>query len=263
MLRLIAIALAFLSGAAMAAPAGAQAPSPAVIKELAPIGKIRASINLGNVVLAQKDEAGNPKGITVDLARELGRRLNTPVELVPFPAAGRVFEANKNGTLDVMFLAIEPVRAAEIAFTAPYVIIEGSYLVPKDSKLMKNEELDQPGIRIGVNQGSAYDLFLTRTLKQAQLQRSADGLEALVSEKLEAAAGVKQALQQFAAKRSDVRLIDGRFMEISQAMGTPRGRGEAGAAYLRGFIEEMKRSGFIAEAVKRHNQDVTLAPPAS
>jgi polar amino acid transport system substrate-binding protein len=261
MIRLLA---ALFAGVAMIAAALAQTPGPTeALKDLAPTGTIRASINLGNVVLAQKDEAGQVKGISVDLARELGRRLNAPVQLIPFDAAGKVFEANKGGTLDVMFLAIEPVRAAEIHFTAPYVIIEGSYLVPKESKLMKNEELDQPGIRIGVNRGSAYDLFLTRTLKQAQLQRSADGLEALVTEKLEAAAGVKQALQQFAARRNDVRLIDGRFMEISQAMGTPKGRGEAGAAYLTMFLEEMKRSGFVAEAVKRHNQSVTLAPPAS
>jgi polar amino acid transport system substrate-binding protein len=246
----------------LAAPALAQAPAPEVVKDLAPTGTIRAAINLGNVVLAQKDEMGQPKGITVDLARELGKRLAVPVQLVPFDAAGKVFEANKGGTLDIMFLAIEPVRAAEIAFTAPYVIIEGSYMVPKDSALMKNEELDRPGIRIGVNTGSAYDLFLTRTLKQAALVRSPNGMESLVSDKLEAAAGVKQALQQFAARRSDLRLLDGGFMEIRQAMGTPQGR-PVGARYLRDFVEEMKRSGFVAEAVKRHNQNVTLAPLAN
>ncbi len=245
---------------AMTGAAFAQAPADAV-KDLAPTGALRAAINLGNVVLAQKDETGQPKGITVDLARELGKRLNVPVTLVPFDAAGKVFEANKTGVLDVMFLAIEPVRAAEIAFTAPYVIIEGSYMVPKDSPLMRNEDLDKPGIRIGVNTGSAYDLFLTRTLKQAQLVRSANGMESLVNDRLEAAAGVKQALQGFARTRPELRLIDGRFMEISQAMGTPQGR-EAGARYLKGFVEEMKRSGFVADAVKRHNQNVTLAPAA-
>ncbi len=245
---------------AMTSSAFAQAPADAV-KDLAPTGTLRAAINLGNVVLAQKDEAGQPKGITVDLARELGKRLSVPVTLVPFDAAGKVFEANKTGVLDVMFLAIEPVRAAEIAFTAPYVIIEGSYMVPKDSALMRNEDLDRPGIRIGVNTGSAYDLFLTRTLKQAQLVRSANGMESLVNDKLEATAGVKQALQAFARTRPELRLIDGRFMEISQAMGTPQGR-EAGARYLKAFVEEMKRSGFVSDAVKRHNQNVTLAPPA-
>ena len=257
MLRLIAIAVAFLSSAALA-----QMPPPEAVKDLAPTGTMRAAINLGNVVLAQKDEMGQPKGITVDLARELARRLSVPVELVPFDAAGKVFEANKGGNLDVMFLAIEPVRAAEIAFTAPYVIIEGSYMVPRDSALMKNEDFDRPGIRIGVNRGSAYDLFLTRTLKQAELVRSPNGMDSLVNDRLEAAAGVKQALQQYAARRNDLRLIDGHFMEIRQAMGTPQGR-PAGARYLQGFIEEMKRTGFVAEAVRRHNQNVTLAPLAN
>lgn len=260
MTRLVAALVAFVAAAGAAL---AQSPAPPdAIRELAPAGTLRAAINLGNVVLAQKDEMGKPKGITVDLANELGRRLKLPVELMPFDAAGKTFEALKSGTLDVLFLAIEPVRANEIHFTAPYVIIEGSYMVPKDSPLMKNEELDKPGIRIGVNTGSAYDLFLTRTLKQAQLVRSANGMESLVNDKLEAAAGVRQALQAFARARPDLRLIDGRFMEIQQAMGTPKGRGDAGARYLREFVEEMKRSGFVAEAVKRHNQDVTLAPPA-
>jgi polar amino acid transport system substrate-binding protein len=259
MIRPVAAVFFFI---AATAPALAQTAAPAdAVKDLAPTGTLRAAINLGNVVLAQKDEAGKPKGITVDLARELGRRLNVPVELVPFDAAGKTFEALKTGTLDVLFLAIEPVRANEIAFTAPYVLIEGSYMVPKDSPLLKNEDLDRPGIRIGVNRGSAYDLFLTRSLKQAELVRSADGMESLVTDKLEAAAGVKQALVAFARTRPELRLIDGRFMEIQQAMGTPKDR-EAGARYLRDFIEEMKRSGFIAEAVKRHNQDVTLAPAA-
>jgi polar amino acid transport system substrate-binding protein len=253
----VALLFVVLSGAAAAQMAPLEA-----VKDLAPTGTLRAAINLGNVVLAQKDEAGQPKGITVDLARELARRLGTPMELVPFDAAGKTFEALKTGTLDVLFLAIEPVRANEIAFTAPYVIIEGSYMVPRDSPLTKNEELDRPGIRIGVNRGSAYDLFLTRTLKQAELVRSANGMESLINDKLEAAAGVKQALVAFAAKRSDLRLIDGHFMEIRQAMGTPKER-EKGALYLRDFVEEMKRSGFVAEAVKRHNQNVTLAPPAN
>src|SRR5262252_8733071 len=134
--------------------------SPDVLKDLAPTGKLRAAINLGNMVLAQKDPAtGQPKGITVDLARELGRRLGLPVELVPFDAAGKVFDALKTGVWDIAFLAIEPVRAAEIAFTAPYVIIEGVYMVPTNSSLRTVQEVDRDGVRIAVNKGSAYDLF--------------------------------------------------------------------------------------------------------
>jgi polar amino acid transport system substrate-binding protein len=122
------------------------------VKDLAPSGKLRAAINLGNIVLAQTDEAtGAPKGASPDLARELGRRLGVPVELVPFPAAGKAFEALKGGAVDIVFLAIEPVRAAEVAFTAPYVIIEGVYMVPKDSPLNTVADVDRAGVRIGVN----------------------------------------------------------------------------------------------------------------
>jgi polar amino acid transport system substrate-binding protein len=239
--------------------------SPDVLKDLAPTGKMRAAINLGNMVLAQKDPAtGQPKGITPDLARELGRRLGVPVELVPFDAAGKVFEAVKTGALDVMFLAIEPVRANEIAFTAPYVLIEGVYMVPKDSKIASVADVDRDGIRIGVSRNSAYDLYLTRTLKNATLVRGDDGIALFVKDKLDAAGGVKQPLVAYAKTNPNVRILDGRFMEIRQAMGTPKGRGDAGARYLGAFIEEMKASGFVADALKRSNQpDAAVAPPAS
>jgi polar amino acid transport system substrate-binding protein len=239
--------------------------SPDVLKDLAPTGKLRAAINLGNMVLAQKDPAtGQPKGITPDLARELGRRLGVPVELVPFDAAGKVFEAVKTGALDVMFLAIEPVRANEIAFTAPYVLIEGVYMVPKDSKIASVADVDRDGTRIGVSRNSAYDLYLTRTLKHATLVRGDDGIALFVKDKLDAAGGVKQPLVAHAKTNPNVRILDGRFMEIRQAMGTPKGRGEAGARYLGAFIEEMKASGFVADALKRSNQpDAAVAPPAS
>jgi len=206
-----------------------------VLKDLAPTGTLRASINLGNIGLAQGTPE-NPGGITPELARELGRRLGVPVALSCFDAAGKAFEAMKAGRIDIVFLAIEPVRAAEIEFTAPYVIIEGVYMVPKDSVLQTPADVDRPGIRIGVNKASAYDLFLSRSLKDATLVRGEDGADLFIKGKLEAAGGVKQALQQFAKGRDDVRLLPERFMEIRQAMGTARGR-LAGAAYLRSFIE--------------------------
>jgi polar amino acid transport system substrate-binding protein len=234
-----------------------------VVKDLAPAGKLRVAINLGNMVLAHTDPtSGQPKGITVDLARELGRRLGVPVELVCFDAAGKAFEALKTGILDIVFLAIEPVRAAEIAFSPPYVIIEGVYMVPKDSPLKSIADVDRDGVRVGVNKGSAYDLYLTRTLKHATLVRGENGTDLFMKEKLEVAAGVKQPLVLFAERNPGVRLMDGRFMEIQQAMGTPNGR-DLGAKYLRGFVEEMKASGFVADALKRSNQpDAAVAPPA-
>jgi polar amino acid transport system substrate-binding protein len=251
---------AHAQGATMASPAAAE-----IAKELAPTGTLRAAINFGNPVLAQRASATRePEGVTVELARELARRLNLALELVPFEAAGKVFEALKTNSWDIAFLAIEPVRAAEIAFTAPYVIIEGVYLVPKDSKLRSVDEVDREGVRIGVNRGSAYDLYLTRTLKHAQLQRGESGIELFRKEGLDAAAGVKQPLVQYASKHPDVRVMDGRFMEIRQAMGTPRVRlqgGEAVPRYLHAFVEEMKASGFVAQALARSNQpDAAVAP---
>jgi polar amino acid transport system substrate-binding protein len=247
-----------VAGFAQSAPADA-------VKDLAPTGKLRAAINLSNIVLAQHaPSGGDPVGVTPDLARELGKRLNVPVELIKFDAAGKVFEAAKTGQWDVAFLAIEPVRAAEIAFTAPYVIIQGIYLVPKDSPLKTLADVDREGIRIGVNKGSAYDLFLTRSLKNAKLVREVSGPDAFVQQKLEAVAGVKQAMLLWAKDRTDVRAIEQPFMQINQAMGTPQTRGEAGKAYLKRFIEEMKASGFVAEALKRSGQaDATVAPAAT
>jgi polar amino acid transport system substrate-binding protein len=232
-----------------------------VMKDLAPTGKLRASINLGNIVLAQGTPEA-PSGVTPELARELAKRLGVPCELKCFDAAGKAFEALKAGQVDIVFLAIEPVRAAEIEFTAPYVIIEGVYAVPNGSKLNSPADVDQPGVRIGVNVNSAYDLFLTRSLKHATLMRSEDGAEDFLKSKYEAAGGVKQALQKFIAAHPGVRLIEQRFMEIRQAMGTAKGK-TAGAAYLRSFIEEMKTSGFVADALKRSGQgEATVAPPA-
>lgn len=237
--------------------------SPEIVKDLAPTGKLRVAINLGNIVLAQTDPAtGAPKGVTVDLAGELAKRLERPVEFQTFDAAGKSFEALKAGKVDIVFLAIEPVRANEIAFTAPYVLIEGVYMVPKNSPLKTVADVDRAGIKIGVNKASAYDLFLTRTLKHAELVRSENGVELFVEQKLDAAGGVKQPLVAYAKAHPDVRIMDGRFMEIQQAMGTPKGR-EAGSRYLRAFVEEMKANGFVADALKRSQQfDAAVAPPA-
>ena len=235
--------------------------TPDIVKSLAPGGKLRASINLGNMVLAQGTPDA-PRGVTIDLAHELARRLNVPVEFTCADGAGKSFENFKAKQLDIVFLAIEPVRAAEIDFTAPYVIIEGVYMVPKDSKLQKVDDVDRDGIRIGVSEKSAYELYLTRTLKHAKLVRGADGFALFEHQKLEASGGVKQAVVAYANKHPEVRVIDGRFMEIQQAMGTQKGR-EAGARYLKAFVEEMKASGFVADALKRSNQpDAAVAPAA-
>lgn len=234
---------------------------------LAPTGRLRAAINFGNPVLAQKDAAsGAPCGVSVDLARALGERLGVPVDLVTFDAAGKVFEALKADAWDLAFLAIDPVRAAEIAFTAPYVVIEGTYLVRAESPLRAVEDLDRDGVRIAVGRGAAYDLFLTRALKHAQLVRadtSPAAIERFLAEGLDAAAGVRQPLATAARAHPGLRVLDGRFTAIEQAMGLPRSRA-AGLPALRAFIEEMKASGFVAAALARSGQgDAAVAPPAA
>ena len=241
-----------------------------LLKDLAPTGSLRAAINLGNPVLAHREAgSGELRGVSVDLARELGRRLGVPVQFVTYDAAGKVFDALSSatgaGAWDVAFLAIDPVRAGAIHFTPPYVVIEGGYMVRVDSPLKKIEDVDREGVRVSVGRGSAYDLYLTRNLKQATLVRaptSPGAIDLFVTERLDVAAGVKQPLLDYAKSHADVRVMDGRFMVIEQAMGTPRGRGEQGIRYLRAFIEEMKAKRFVSDAVMRSGQrDVTVAPP--
>jgi polar amino acid transport system substrate-binding protein len=263
--RSVLLALSLACGIAVAALA--EPAMDAVKKDLAPAGKLRAAINFGNSVLAQTDPVtGEPKGITPDLARELAKRLGVPVELVRYDAAGKVFDAVKTGEWDIAFVAIEPVRAAEIEFSAPYVIIEGTYMVPTGSPLKTIADVDRPGIRIAVGLKSAYDLFLTRTIKNATVVRAPVGggramIDMFVNDKLEVVAGVRQALETYTKDHPGMRVMEGHFVEIQQAMGTPKGR-VAGAGYLRAFVEDMKASGFVAEAIKRANQSATVAPPA-
>jgi polar amino acid transport system substrate-binding protein len=236
------------------------------LKDLAPSGKLRAAINFGNPVLAQRDpSSGEPRGISADLARELARRLGVAVEFSGFDTAGEAFEALKAAECDVGFLANEPARAAEIAFTAPYVVIEGTYMVRSASPLRGVDEVDREGVRIAVGDKAAYDLYLSRTLKHAQLVRapsSAAAMELFLAETLDAAAGVRQPLVKFAAAHPGLRVMDERFMAIEQAMCMPQGRA-AGARYLRAFVEEMKASGFVAAGLERSGQgDAMVAPPA-
>jgi polar amino acid transport system substrate-binding protein len=257
MISMLVVIAAAVAQQASAAP-------PEVVKSLAPTGTLRAAINAGNVVLVQKDAAG-VHGVTVDLAGELARRLGTPLALTVYDAAGKVTDAVKAGEWDIAFIAIEPVRAAVIGFTAPYVIIEGTYMVAAESPLKTIADVDRDGIRIAVAKGSAYDLYLTRTLQHATLVRYPSpplGFEGFIADKLDAAAGVRQFLDAFAKTRLDMRVMPEHFQEIREAMATPLGR-DTGLRYLRGFVEEMKGSGFIAKSLAKAGQgDAVIAPPA-
>ncbi|WEH33599.1 transporter substrate-binding domain-containing protein [Streptomyces sp. AM 4-1-1] len=233
-----------------------------ITKDLAPNGTLRASINLGNPVLAQGTPAA-PTGITVDIAREIGARLDVPVEFLCFDAARKSFEAMTTGRADICFLAVEPAREAEVAFTAPYVVIEGVFAVPRDSALTTVADVDSAGVRIGVKRGSAYDLYLTRTLLHASVVRGDEGVDEFRAQGLEVAAGIRQPLAEYVVAHHEVRLIEGRFMQIQQALGTTTTRRPETVRFLRDLVEELKADGFVADSLRRADQSDTLvAPPA-
>ena len=238
----------------------------AATKELTSTGKLRAAINLGNPILASQDAGTESRGVSVDLAREAARRLGVPIELVVFNSAGRVVEAVKSREVDLAFVAIDPVRGADMDYTAPYVIIEGAYLVRQGSPLQRNEDVDRAGTRIVVGRGSAYDLYLSREIHAATLVRAPTSpavTDLFIADQLDVAAGVRQQLEADGRRvGNSVRLLPGRFMVIEQAMAVPKGR-LAAQAWLSRFIEEMKASGFVDEALRRHGiEGAAVAPPA-
>lgn len=234
----------------------------------APSGVLRMAINLGNPILAQAT-AGQPEphGVSVDLARALAAHLELDLRLVVVDAAGKSVEAVEIGQADAGFFAIDPVRAKQLAFTDAYLHIEGCYLVRANSPVRKNDEVDAPGRSIVVGHGSAYDLFLTRAIRHAEIVRAptSPSVVSIFEERaLDVAAGVRQQLEADSAGRDDLRLLPDSFMVIRQAMGLPRTRGEEAARFLHGFVEEKKVSGFIADALVRHGvYGALIAPPSA
>lgn len=230
--------------------------NPSFLSAFAPGGRLRACINLGNAILAGKDPVGGqPAGVSIDIAQAFANRLGVPLELVVFDTAAKSVEAVKKEQADIGFFAIDPLRSDGITFTAPYLLIEGAYMVRNESSLRSNEEVDRAGIRVVTGAGSAYDLYLSRKLQNAEIVRAANSqavVDNFMATGLEVAAGVKQQLQADAQRISGLRLLPGRFMVIQQAMVTPQSRGQAAAAMLADFVEEIKASGFVADALERH-----------
>jgi polar amino acid transport system substrate-binding protein len=235
--------------------------SPAVVTDLAPSGVLRASINLGNPVLAQ-GTAAEPAGVSVDIAREIAARLEVQVEFVCFTAARHSFEAMTTGKADICFLAIEPAREAQVAFTAPYVLIEGVFAVPSHSRLATTVDVDSTGVRIGVKRGSAYDLFLSRTLRHATVVRGAEGTEEFLNRSLEAAAGIREPMTEFVDSHSGFRIIEEPFMEIRQAVGTAKTKRRETTRFLHGLVEELKATGFVSDSLRRSGQSAAIGPAA-
>jgi polar amino acid transport system substrate-binding protein len=234
-------------------PAPEQAPPART--DLAPTGTLRAGLNFGNVLLTGKDPAtGQARGVAFDMAQELSRRLGVPLQVVPFESAGALADAAAKNVWDVAFLGAEPQRANEISFSPAYVEIESTYLVPANSTARTVADIDRDGARITVAAKSAYDLYLTRNLQHAQLVRTENvdtAFKRLVDEKMDALAGLRPVLLTYVDKLPGSRVLDDRFTTVQQAVGTPKGR-EAGAAYLREFVEDVKAGGLVAQLIEKN-----------
>ncbi len=238
----------------------------AVRNDLAPTGKVRAGINYGNFILATKDKAtGESRGVAVDLANDLGRRLGVPVEIVAYDSVAAMGDAAPSGAWDIAFLGSDPAREKIMSFTAAYVELDATYLVPAASTLRNASDLDRAGLRITAPARANYELYLQRNLKQAKLLSVANNeaaLELVATGKADALAGLTQGLVNMSGKLPGSRIVEGRFMTVQQSIAVPKGR-DAGLAYLRGMVEDAKASGLVARAVEQTGaKGVTVAPPA-
>jgi polar amino acid transport system substrate-binding protein len=236
-----------------------------LLQTFTPTKKLRASINLGNPILANKDpQSGLPFGVSVDLAKNFAKLLGVELELVVFDSAGKSVEAVTAEKADIGFFAVDPLRGEGIGFTAPYVLIEGAYLVKNDSPIQENDEVDDSKNKVVVGKGSAYDLFLSRELKHAEIVRAPTSptvVDVFVREGHDVAAGVRQQLEADIKRFAGFRLLPGRFMVIQQAMGLPKSYGAEAADFLSEYVEEMKSSGFVAQSLERHGiEGASVAP---
>jgi polar amino acid transport system substrate-binding protein len=257
---LLGLTLLCISQLTFGQPSQAMKPiDPATLKSFAPNGHLRVGINLGNPVLASEDAATKKlSGVTIDIANEIGKRINLPIQLIPYKSAGATVDSIKNGDLDLVFVAIDPMRGVDISYTPAYIQIEGTYMVKSSSVLRRNEEVDVAGTEIVVGKGSAYDLFLTREIKNATLLRAANSqsvIDDFMLGKGNVAAGVKQQLESDAKRYEGLRMLPGRFMVINQAMGVAKVRPdfEKTTTYLSEVIAQLKQSGFIANSLQRHH----------
>jgi polar amino acid transport system substrate-binding protein len=231
-------------------------------KILSPNGLLRAAINYGNPILAQKDEkTGQLVGVSVDITREIAKRLGAKLSLVPYDGAGKVVASVSSDAWNICFLAIDPLRAETISYSTPYVGIEGGFVVNDASSFKAPLDLDKKGVRIGVGKGAAYDLFLSRTYKNAEFVRyptSKAVFQGFLDDKLDAGAGIMQPVKEFVASQKGTRLIEQPFMEIHQAIALPKSK-QAALAYVEQILTELRASDFIKNGLAKTGQDLNLA----
>ncbi|MGI9478133.1 MAG: transporter substrate-binding domain-containing protein [Hyphomicrobiaceae bacterium] len=234
--------------------------------ELTPTGKLRAAINMSNFLLVTgKAENGDPTGVSPDMAAEVARRLDVPLQLIPYPNPGALGDDADSGNWDIGNIGAEPQRAEKIAFSAAYCEIEATYLVPAGSPIETMADVDKPGVRISVTGRAAYGLWLQNNIKHAELVKT-DSLdsayEKFVTDKLDVLAGLRPRLISDVKNLPGARILDGQFSAVQQAIGTPKKNAEA-AKWLAAFVEEAKASGMVAGFIAKHNvEGLSVAPPA-
>ena len=235
--------------------------------ELASSGTLRAGINLSNFLLVS-DRAldGGPIGVAPDMAQAIADRLDVDVQFVTFPSPGELADAGGSDLWDIGLIAHEPARAEKIAFSPAYVEIEATYLVPVGSPYSSIDEIDREGVRIAISARSAYDLYLTRHLKHAELLRAkglAAARELFVAEKLDVLAGLRPVLMSDVEEMPGAKVLDGRFTAVQQSIGTAK-ENTAATTFLRDFVEEAKASGLVGGLIARHGIEgrLLVAPPA-
>ena len=241
-------------------------PIPAAARaELTPTGKLRAGINFQNQFLTTLGPNGEQGGVAVEFARELAHRLAVPLEIIPYKSAGSLADSVSTGAWEISVLGDEPERAKVIAFATPLTELEATYLVPAGSSIRSASEMDRPGIRIVSPAKSAYDLYLSRTIKNAQLVQIEGGKAAkehFVKEKLDALAGLRPGLKEIAPTLPGSRILDDNFTVVRHTVGTPRGR-DAAAEYLRDLVEDVKASGLVAKWIEKSGvKGLSVAPAA-
>jgi polar amino acid transport system substrate-binding protein len=225
------------------------------VAELAPTGVLRAAINMGNFLLVSgKSASGDPEGVAPDMAREVASRLGVPVRYVPFARPNALADAADDGVWDVGLIGAEPQRAAKIAFAPPYVEIEATYLVPAGSSISAIADVDRPGVRIAVLEGAAYDLWLARNIRHAEVLRaeSAGAAAKLVADReADALAGLRPGLIGDLERQPGARVLEGRFTAVQQSIGTQK-RNVNGAAFLADFVRDAKASGLVERLIARY-----------
>jgi polar amino acid transport system substrate-binding protein len=234
--------------------------------ELAPTGVLRAGINLSNFLLVTGRAAnGDPEGVSPDMAHAIAAKLGVPVSYVPFKTPGELGDQVDNNVWDIGNIGAEPQRAQKISFTAAYCEIEATYMVPVGSPITSMADVDKKGVRIAVSARSAYCLWLENNIKQATLVQ-VSGLDAaynkFVADKFEVLAGLRPGLLKDMEKAPGMKILDGKFSAVQQAVGTPK-KNTAGADFLAAFVEDAKKSGLVASFIEKHKvKGLSVAPLA-